>query len=277
MSETKEAGGEGGAQPAGAQQADGGEARPGAAQRSGEMASAREWLAAASVAAQVMELCPEHGYAALLLTADGLVPGPSDAASDALLGGAEGRAAGQLAGRAPEELPEVSAWRDAYRAFGAKPQRTRPSVEALLRRLDAGLPRVDRITDAYNAVSVARLLPVGGEDRGAYHGPARLVRAAGDEDFDTMENGLPAAGHPDPGEVVWRDDAGVTCRRWNWRQCVRTRITTGTTSAVFILDGLGPGIAGLPEAADELQEALAALSPGARFARRLVSPPRPGP
>jgi DNA/RNA-binding domain of Phe-tRNA-synthetase-like protein len=30
---------------------------------------------------------------------------------------------------------------------------------------------------------------------------------------------------PEPGEVIWRDDDGVTCRCWNWRQCVRTRIT----------------------------------------------------
>jgi DNA/RNA-binding domain of Phe-tRNA-synthetase-like protein len=269
------AGREGRPQEAGVPGTEGGQTLPGEAQRSGEMASAREWLAAASVAWGVMALCPEHGYAAMLMTADGLAPGPSDAASDALLAAAEVRAAGRLAGRAPEELPEVSAWRDAYRAFGAKPQRTRPSVEALLRRLGPGLPRVDRITDAYNAVSVAHLLPVGGEDRAAYRGPARLVRAAGDEVFDTMENGLPTAGHPDPGEVVWRDDAGVTCRRWNWRQCVRTRITTATTSAVFILDGLGPGVAGLHAAAEELQETLTALSPDARFARRLLSPPRP--
>ena len=191
------AGRAGAAHETGAPGTGGGETLGAEVQRSGEMAAAREWLAAASVAAEVTGLCP--GYAALLVVADGLTPGPSDAASDALLTAAEQRAAGRLAGRPPEELAEVSAWRDAYRAFGAKPQRTRPSVEALLRRLGAGLPRVDRITDAYNAVSVAHLLPVGGEDRAAYRGPARLVRAAGDEIFDTMENGLPAAGHPDPG------------------------------------------------------------------------------
>ena len=33
-----------------------------------------------------------------------------------------------------DQLPHVAAWREAYRAFGAKPQRTRNSVEALLRR-----------------------------------------------------------------------------------------------------------------------------------------------
>jgi DNA/RNA-binding domain of Phe-tRNA-synthetase-like protein len=233
------------------------------------MAAARDWLDGASVGAGVLELCP--GYAAVLIAADGLVPGPSDAASDALLGAAERRAAARLAGRAPEDVPPVRAWREAYRAFGAKPQRTRPSIEALLRRLGAGLPRIDRITDAYNAVSVGRLLPVGGEDRAAYRGAARLVRADGTESFDTFSNGSLTAEHPDPGEVVWRDDTGVTCRRWNWRQCARTRITTATTSAVFILDGLPElGRAELDAAAGELRETLAALCPGARFARRLI-------
>ena len=98
-------------------------------------------------------------------------------------------------------------------------------MEALLRRVEGGLPRIDRLTDIYNAISVKHLLPVGGEDLGEYRGPARLVRAAGDEPFDTVRDGQPVTEHPEPGEVVWRDDAGVTCRCWNWRQCVRTRIT----------------------------------------------------
>jgi DNA/RNA-binding domain of Phe-tRNA-synthetase-like protein len=236
----------------------------------GGPAAAPGWLAAAAVDPAVLSLCP--GYTALLITADGLVPGPSDAASDAVLTAAESRAAAHLAGRAPEDVPPVRAWREAYRAFGARPQRTRPSIEALLRRLGTGLPRIDRITDAYNAVSIARLLPVGGEDRAAYRGPARLVRATGEETFDTFSNGSLTAEHPDPGEVVWRDDTGVTCRRWNWRQCARTRITAATTGAVFILDGLPElGAAGLDAAAGELQETLASFSPGASFARRLIA------
>jgi DNA/RNA-binding domain of Phe-tRNA-synthetase-like protein len=60
-----------------------------------------------------------------------------------------------LAGRAPEDVPQVADWRDAYRAFGAKPQRTRPSVEALLRRLDGGLPRIDRLTIASRLLTAA--------------------------------------------------------------------------------------------------------------------------
>ena len=130
--------------------------------------SARAFLTAATVAPEVLELRPD--YRVLLLAAENLEPGPPDQASDELLTRAETRARAALDGHAPEDVPQVADWRDAYRAFGAKPQRTRPSVEALLRRLDAGLPRIDRLTDAYNAVSIAHLVPVGGEDLGQYQG-----------------------------------------------------------------------------------------------------------
>ena len=75
------------------------------------------------------------------------------------------------------------------------------------------------------------------------------------------------------GHEVWRDDRGVTCRRWNWRQCVRTRITHSTSTAMFVLDGLGTlGADGLRAAEAELTESLARLSPGATFASRLLRP-----
>jgi len=236
--------------------------------------SARAFLAAVSVAPDVLELRPD--YRVLVMAAEGLEPGLPDEISDELLARAEIRARITLDGRAPEDVPQVAGWRAAYRAFGAKPQRTRPSVEALLRRLDAGLPRIDRLTDAYNAVSIANLVPVGGEDLDQYQGPARLVRAAGDEDFDTVAHGEPAVEHPKPGEVIWRDDAGVTCRQWNWRQCTRTRMTPATTNAVFIIDGLAAlGRDGLTEAGNDLASSLMRLSPQAAIASRLIAGDQP--
>jgi DNA/RNA-binding domain of Phe-tRNA-synthetase-like protein len=236
-------------------------------------ADPREWLAAATVDPAVFDLRPD--YRALLLVADGLFGGPSDATSERILDDAENRARRALDGQPPEQLPHLAAWREAYRTFGAKPQRTRPSVEALMRRLGPdGLPRIDRITDVYNAVSIAHQLPLGGEDRDAYAGPPRLVRAAGSEPFDTTAGGEPVVEHPEIGEVVWRDDAGATCRRWNWRQCTRTRISTGTTSAVFILDVLDPLTDDAAHAAaDALTDALLALGPDAGVHRRLLGHP----
>ncbi|MGD0242166.1 MAG: phenylalanine--tRNA ligase beta subunit-related protein [Streptosporangiaceae bacterium] len=230
---------------------------------------ARDWLGLVTVEEPVLALRPD--YAALVMVAEGLRPGPGDEATDALLSEAEAKARATLGGRGPEQLEPVADWRLAYQAFGAKPKRTRPSVEALLRRVQAGLPRIDRLTDVYNAISVRHLLPVGGEDLARYRGPARLVRAAGDEPFDTMRDGQPVTDHPEPGEVIWRDDDGVTCRCWNWRQCVRTRITHDTTRAVFILDGLaGLGPDGLAAAGQDLAAQLTALNPGARLAWRRI-------
>ena len=74
--------------------------------------------------------------------------------------------------------------------------------------------------------------------------------------------------HPDPGEVVWRDDAGVTCRRWNWRQCTRTRLTAATTRAVFVVDTLSGADPG--EAGAALVAALRAVSPAATVAARVL-------
>jgi hypothetical protein len=113
-------------------------------------------LSGAHVDAAVFGLRPD--YRALLIAAEGVSSGPSDEASDALLRSAENAAREMLGDRSPEALAHAAAWREAYRAFNAKPQRTRHSLEALLRRVPGGLPRVNRLTDIYNAISVLHQL-----------------------------------------------------------------------------------------------------------------------
>ncbi len=234
------------------------------------------FLGGATVDADVLALRPD--YRALLLAVDGIVPGPGDEESEALLEVAESAARTAIDDRPVEDLRRVAAWRDAYRAFGAKPQRTRPSLETLLRRTPSGLPRVNRLPDLYNAVSVLHQVPVGGEDLNRYAGPPRLVRATGAEPFDTIADGTEVVEHPDPGEVVWCDDAGVTCRRWNWRQARRTRLTDDTTTALFILDALDPMTdEQLQAAADELVGHLTRLGPDVRSVRRVVAGDEPRP
>ncbi|WP_396900068.1 B3/4 domain-containing protein [Mycolicibacterium sp.] len=228
------------------------------------------FLDGARVDSAVYDLRPD--YRALLLAVDGLVPGPSDEASDALLQRAESSARQALSAQPVDQLPHVAAWREAYRAFGAKPQRTRNSVEALTRRAESGLPRVNRLTDIYNAISVLHQLPVGGEDLSRYRGAPQLIRATGIEQFDTTAAGESVVEHPEPGEVVWCDDAGVTCRRWNWRQARRTQLRDDTTSALFILDVLGAMTdEQLAAAAEELTTELRRLGPDVRVARRILS------
>ena len=226
-------------------------------------------LAAAEIDDAVLALRPD--YRALLAVVTGVRGGPSDDASDAALRRAEESARHRLAGAPPESLPEIAAWREAFLGFGVRPRQARSSVEALVRRVDPGLPRIDRLTDLYNAVSVEHLVPVGGENLDRYVGPPRLVRAIGDEPFDTVVDGEPTTVTVDPGEVVWRDDLGVTCRRWNWRQCVRTRLDESTTSILFILDGLGALDGDRLEAAGAaLVDALVDGTPGASYSMRIL-------
>ncbi|CAH0201324.1 hypothetical protein SRABI83_01913 [Arthrobacter sp. Bi83] len=235
----------------------------------------QEFLGGARVDAAVLALRPD--YRAVLLAVDGLVPGPSDDASDRLLQAAEASACEVLSARSAEDLPHVAAWREAYKSFGAKPQRTRNSLEALLRRAVSGLPRVNRLTDIYNAVSVLHQVPLGGEDLEGYAGAPRLIRATGSELFDTIAGGAAMVEHPEPGEVVWCDDDGVTCRRWNWRQGRRTQLRDETTAAFFILDALEPiTYEALDAAAENLAARLERLGPDVRIARRrLAGTPTP--
>jgi DNA/RNA-binding domain of Phe-tRNA-synthetase-like protein len=226
-------------------------------------------LDGATVDDSVFDLRPD--YRALLIAVSGIEPGPGDEHSETLLLEAEHSARETLATRPVEEVPHVAAWRDAYRAFGAKPQRTRNSLEALLRRAPDGLPRVNRLTDIYNAISVLRLIPLGGEDLDRYDGPPRLARATGHEPFDTVASGETVIEHPEPGEVVWCDSSGVTCRRWNWRQARRTQLHDGTTTALFILDALDPMTdADLEGTAEDLLTHLRRLGPTVRSEQLLL-------
>lgn len=121
---------------------------------------------------------------------------------------------------------------------------------------DGTLPAINPVVDLYNAICLRYAVPARGQNLGACGGVPRLTISDGSEAFDTMSNGEPAIEHPLPGEVVWRDDMGVTCRRWNWRQGTRTRLNGNERSMWFVLEAL----AGMPN--DALQEAGLALSNG---------------
>jgi DNA/RNA-binding domain of Phe-tRNA-synthetase-like protein len=230
------------------------------------MPSSQSALSSATIAPEVLSLRPD--YRALLITLDNLTPGPSDSTSEALLLSAESHARALLSKTPVNDLPHISAWRTAYKAFGAKPNKTRNSLEALTRRVDTGgLPRVNRLTDIYNAICVKHQIPIGGEDLDKYVGAPRLIRADGTESFVTKAGTEKA----DVGEVAWCDDEGVTCRRWNWRQGPRTAIEESTTRVLFILDVLDPVTDGEVQAAgEELVAVLKSTSPDIVVEMRMV-------
>ena len=201
-------------------------------------------------------------FIALSLSCENAANTASDAASAACLADAIARH-----DAAPWAEAHLDAWRDAYRAFGAKPKRTACSAEALRKRAvrDGALPALNAVVDLYNAVSLRFAIPVGGEDAAQYRGTPHLCRASGAEPFHTTADGQPAIETPEAGEVIWRDDAGVTCRRWNWRQGPRTQITKATQEMWFVLERLDPmPLEALLEAGQDLIDGLRRLSPDLR-------------
>lgn len=177
-----------------------------------------------------------------------------------------------------DDLPwaqaHLDAWDEVFKAFGAKPKRTPCSASALRKRVlkDGSLPPLDPVVDIYNAISIRYAIPVGGENLAAYSGAPRLTIAEGSEPFDTVKEGQPAVEYPDAGEVIWRDDIGVTCRRWNWRQGVRTRLDSQAQRMWFILESLpAMPLDALEEAGKELVDNLQKLMPGATAQVQLLT------
>jgi DNA/RNA-binding domain of Phe-tRNA-synthetase-like protein len=154
----------------------------------------------------------------------------------------------------PAKHPILAAWRGAYKKFGADPHEYRSSAEALVRRVLKGdtLPRINTLVDLYNYISLKYILPVGGENTDAISGDMHLAFASGLEAF-TRINGTENE-TPKPGEVVYKDSAGVICRRWNWREADRTKMTESTVNAVMVIDAIPPTEkAAVLEATNELQ------------------------
>ncbi|MEK7539974.1 MAG: phenylalanine--tRNA ligase beta subunit-related protein [Patescibacteria group bacterium] len=136
--------------------------------------------------------------------------------------------------------PNIQAWRKAYRQFGCDPHDYRCSAEALARQVVKGnnIWGINPLVDVYNFISLKYTLPVGGEDAAKVQGEVQLKRAVGTEPFVRL--GGTENESPEPGEVVYADDLGVLCRRWNWREADRTKLTPETTSAILVIEIIPP-------------------------------------
>jgi DNA/RNA-binding domain of Phe-tRNA-synthetase-like protein len=94
--------------------------------------------------------------------------------------------AARHSGRSPSEIPALAPARELYRSFGIDPTRTRPSSEALLRRVLLGkpLPRILSVVDVCNLCSLRFLLPIGLYDTAQIQGRVRLRRGLPGESFE---------------------------------------------------------------------------------------------
>ncbi len=134
--------------------------------------------------------------------------------------------------------PHIAPWREAYRKFGSKPNEFRSSPEALTRIVLRGseIRSISPLVDLYNLISIKYIIPVGAEDLDKMEGDLELTFATGSEKYIPL--GEKENNPPDKGEIIYEDDAGVICRRWNWREGDRTKITPETKNAVVVIESI---------------------------------------
>lgn len=194
-----------------------------------------------------------------VVVAEGLEIGAArPAALGAEIARREAEAQARWAGTELSEIPGIAAWRRAYRAFGVKRTSYRSSVERLMKNVLAGrpLPAINTVVDAYNAVSLAHVLPAGADDLDRVSGDIAFRYARPGDSFVDMAaaDGENPDSPPKDGEVVYADSAKILCRRWNWRQDARSLVTPDTRRAVVTVQSHGWG--DLEAAAGDLVELL---------------------
>lgn len=226
---------------------------------------------------------PEFRVAALVVT-DMRVPAMRPPALDAEIAAREAACRAAWGGRELADIPGVAAWRVAYKGFGIKRTSYRSSVERLVKNVlaERSLVAINGFVDSYNAVSLAHVLPAGADDlakltgdvafRYARPGDSFLDMAGGDGGEDGDSAAGPSEDPPKDGEVVLADATHVLCRRWNWRQDLRSLITTETTAALLTIQSNGVGDV---EAAAEDAARLIALCCGGHIGIHILDRDRP--
>jgi DNA/RNA-binding domain of Phe-tRNA-synthetase-like protein len=191
----------------------------------------------------VAERFPDFRVAFLI--AEPLSVGPRRPALAKEIAAAEAECRRRWAGMELSAIPEVAAWRAAYKGFGVKRTSYRSSAERLVKRVLAGqpLPEINALVDLYNMVSLETGLCLGCDDLDKTSGDLVFRFSRPGDSFVDMgaEPGEDPNDPPKEGEVVYADERQVLCRRWNWRQDARTGSSRETRRAVLTAQSNGVG------------------------------------
>ena len=136
--------------------------------------------------------------------------------------------------------PKINSWRRAYSFFGAKPKKYKSSVESLYRMVLKGLDlrHINKIVNLYNYISLKCMIPAGGDDMAKVDGDIILKFGDGNEPFTALNSTERETAKE--GEVVYADSKEVLCRRWNWRECDKTKMTEETKEVILVIEALPP-------------------------------------
>jgi DNA/RNA-binding domain of Phe-tRNA-synthetase-like protein len=126
---------------------------------------------------------------------------------------------------------ETSAVRTMYKRVGLDPTKTRPSSEALLRRVRKGdpLPRINSLVDVCNWCSLEFQLPYGLYDASRIDGDIELRIGREGESYPGIRKDAVHVG----GRLTLADQQGPFGNPTS--DSARTMVTTGTVSAVVVV------------------------------------------
>jgi len=136
-----------------------------------------------------------------------------------------------------KDNPTVRAFRDFYWKLGIDPTKTRPSGEALLRRVLHGdeLPHISAVVDAYNLASTKTILPISGFDVDLLNQPFHVRFAKNGETL--TEIGMDKPITLTEQKLVLADQKQVLCI-YPYRDTDLTKITMQTRNAMIIVYGV---------------------------------------
>jgi DNA/RNA-binding domain of Phe-tRNA-synthetase-like protein len=215
------------------------------------------------------------GYVRGVVVAHGVTNRESPVELITLLRSAEQSLRERLTTDTLTEHPRIASWREAYRSFGAKPAKFRPSIEAMARRILKGdeLPSIGALVDIGNIVSLRHIVPAGGHAIDVLTKDMVLRHATGTEEFTPLDTEQPE--NPFPGEIIFVEDNTVLTRRWTWRQAKHTLVVPETTAVEFNVDGMPPvPISVVEEACREIIELIEKFC-GGRCRYEIVSEGNP--
>jgi DNA/RNA-binding domain of Phe-tRNA-synthetase-like protein len=127
--------------------------------------------------------------------------------------------------------PETQAVREMYRRVGLDPTKTRPSSEALLRRVRRGdaFPRVNALVDVVNLCSLEWQLPYGVYDRRALDGAITLRLGSEGEAYDGIRKDTVHVA----GRLTVADDTGPFGNPTS--DSARAMVTAATADALVVV------------------------------------------
>jgi DNA/RNA-binding domain of Phe-tRNA-synthetase-like protein len=129
--------------------------------------------------------------------------------------------------------PTVRAFRDFYWKLNIDPTKTRPSGEALLRRVLHGeeLPHTSTVVDTYNLASLKTIIPISGFDADQLSLPFRVRFAQMGETFTGIGMAKPLT--LTDKMLVLADERQILCI-YPYRDCDHTKITLQTRNVMIV-------------------------------------------